>query len=101
VLDAPLLQFEAAPAAVRPAVTPPAVSVAGDANAAEAPEDAGLGGDLRSRERRLILDALREGQGSRKLAAERLGISARTLRYKLARMREAGVDVPAANGADE
>jgi two-component system response regulator FlrC len=63
--------------------------------------ESGLGDDLRSRERRLILDALREGHGSRKYAAERLGISPRTLRYKLARMREAGLDVPAVNGPDE
>ncbi|MBY0420078.1 MAG: hypothetical protein K2W88_18655, partial [Pararheinheimera sp.] len=27
--------------------------------------------------------------------AERLGISARTLRYKLARMRESGIQLPA------
>ena len=47
-------------------------------------------------ERDLILDALRSGQGNRRDAAERLGISPRTLRYKLARLREAGVDVPAA-----
>ncbi|MEN8801789.1 MAG: helix-turn-helix domain-containing protein, partial [Thiogranum sp.] len=32
---------------------------------------------------------------SRKAAAERLGISPRTLRYKLARMREQGIAVPA------
>ena len=47
-------------------------------------------------ERDLILDALRTGQGNRREAAERLGISPRTLRYKLARLREAGIDVPAA-----
>ena len=47
-------------------------------------------------ERDLILDALRSGQGNRREAAERLGISPRTLRYKLARLREAGIDVPAA-----
>ncbi len=47
-------------------------------------------------ERDLILDALRTGNGNRREAAERLGISARTLRYKLARLREAGIDVPAA-----
>jgi two-component system response regulator FlrC len=54
----------------------------------------GLGGDLKDHERRLILGALTEGRGSRKFAAEKLGISPRTLRYKLARMREAGVLVP-------
>ena len=43
---------------------------------------------------RRLLEALREGDGSRKFAAERLGISARTLRYKLARLREAGVAIP-------
>ena len=51
--------------------------------------------DLRSREQRMIIEALEEGRGSRKWAADRLGISPRTLRYKLARMREAGIQVPA------
>jgi two-component system response regulator FlrC len=55
-----------------------------------------LAGSLVQAERDLILDALRTHQGSRREAAERLGISPRTLRYKLARLREAGVDVPAA-----
>jgi two-component system response regulator FlrC len=55
-----------------------------------------LAGSLVQAERDLILDALRNHQGSRREAAERLGISPRTLRYKLARLREAGVDVPAA-----
>ncbi len=57
-------------------------------------EDDALGNGLKSREFELILDALRD-QGSRKAAAERLGISPRTLRYKLARMREQGIAVPA------
>jgi two-component system, response regulator FlrC len=55
-----------------------------------------LADSLVQTERDLILDALRSGQGNRREAAERLGISARTLRYKLARLREAGIDVPAA-----
>jgi two-component system response regulator FlrC len=50
--------------------------------------------DLRSLEEQMILDALEQGRGSRKRVAERLGISERTLRYKLARMREAGISVP-------
>ena len=54
-----------------------------------------LATSLDQTERDLILDALRNGQGSRRDAAERLGISQRTLRYKLARLREAGIDVPA------
>jgi two-component system response regulator FlrC len=55
-----------------------------------------LANSLGQAERDLILDALRSGQGNRREAAERLGISPRTLRYKLARLREAGIDVPAA-----
>ena len=43
----------------------------------------------------MLLDALREGSSTRREIAERLGISPRTLRYKLARLRAAGVDVPA------
>ena len=57
-------------------------------------DDDRLGTDLKNREQKLILEALAAGNGSRKLAAERLGISPRTLRYKLARMREAGIAVP-------
>ncbi len=60
----------------------------------EAVEPESLGDDLKDHERRLILDALEEGRGSRKFAAEKLGISPRTLRYKIARMRDAGVAVP-------
>ncbi len=66
-----------------------------EAPAVTAPRGGRLGETLRSREFRLILEALEEGGGSRKFAAEKLGISQRTLRYKLARMREAGIDVPA------
>lgn len=54
-----------------------------------------LDDDLKNHEQSLILEALAVGNGSRKLAAERLGISPRTLRYKLARMREEGIAVPA------
>lgn len=61
-----------------------------------APEAAGgLGDDLRRREFQLIIDTLRTERGRRKEAAERLGISPRTLRYKLAQMRDAGMDVEA------
>jgi two-component system response regulator FlrC len=60
-----------------------------------APESDGqLGDDLRLRESEVICDALAAANGSRKLAAERLGISPRTLRYKLARMRDTGMAVP-------
>jgi two-component system response regulator FlrC len=53
-----------------------------------------LGRDLKVREQSLIIEALKLGNGSRKRAAERLGVSPRTLRYKLARMRELGITVP-------
>ena len=53
-----------------------------------------LGEDLRSHEQNIILDALRASGGVRKKAAETLGISQRTLRYKIARMREEGIAVP-------
>ena len=57
---------------------------------------ASLAASLDERERDLILNALRAGNGSRRSAAETLGISARTLRYKLARLRDAGIEVPVA-----
>jgi len=54
-----------------------------------------LRGSLRAAENQILLAALRAGQSRREVAA-RLGISPRTLRYKLAQLRSAGVDVPAA-----
>jgi len=58
-----------------------------------------LDADLRDREFQVILDTLRAERGRRKETAERLGISARTLRYKLAQMRDAGLDVELALAA--
>ncbi len=55
-----------------------------------------LGDDLQRREFEIIVDMLRDTGGSRKTAAERLGISPRTLRYKLARMRDSGFQFPGA-----
>ncbi|MFW9081043.1 sigma-54-dependent transcriptional regulator [Pseudomonas sp. P2757] len=54
-----------------------------------------LGDDLRRHEFQMIIDTLRAERGRRKEAAEKLGISPRTLRYKLAQMRDAGMDVEA------
>jgi len=54
----------------------------------------GLTDELRNQEWRLIVEALRNEHGGRRAVARRLGISERTLRYKLARMREAGVAIP-------
>lgn len=54
-----------------------------------------LGADMRLHEFQLIVDTLRATNGSRKDASEKLGVSPRTLRYKLAKMREAGIDLDA------
>ncbi|MFO6421859.1 sigma-54-dependent transcriptional regulator [Motilimonas sp. KMU-193] len=52
-----------------------------------------LGDELKQQEHQIILDALRACGGKRKDVAEKLGISPRTLRYKLARMKESGLTV--------
>ena len=62
----------------------------------ESAGSASLADSLSQLEKDRILEALRDGQPSRREVAEKLGISARTLRHKLARLREAGIDVPAA-----
>lgn len=54
-------------------------------------DEVDFGAALQEREHQMIVEALR--QGSRQAAAERLGMSPRTLRYKLARLREAGYHV--------
>lgn len=59
-----------------------------DEGAVSALEDARL-----QSERGLIAQALAQSSGSRTLAAQRLGISPRTLRHKLQRFREAGLDL--------
>jgi len=54
----------------------------------------GLAGELWEEETRRIVTALETSRGARRQAAEQLGISDRTLRYKLSKMRAAGVQVP-------
>jgi len=49
--------------------------------------------DLKHKEFELILDAIKMEGGSKGKAADRLGISSRTLRYKLAKMRDLGMKV--------
>jgi two-component system response regulator FlrC len=69
------------PTPPQPAAAPvPATSAAGAANAAT----------MKDLERQHILDTLAAVGGSRKKAVERLGISERTLRYKLQQYRGAG-----------
>jgi two-component system response regulator FlrC len=57
-------------------------------------QEIGLDHDLKERERELIMATLRVTGGSRKLTAERLGISPRTLRHKLQQLKAAGHSVP-------
>lgn len=61
----------------------------------DANSENGLNEGVKAVEDKLILETLVHSNGSRKNTAERLGISARTLRYKIARMRDAGVEIPA------
>ncbi len=77
------------------AATTAAPTAAVAAGGTEPPQEAGLDRDLKDHERDLILATLRVTAGSRKLAAERLGISPRTLRHKLQQLKAAGVTVPA------
>jgi len=85
VIDAPHIRFEA----LRE-ITPVRIH----APAAE-PCASQLRGSLRNTEQQILLNALRGGS-TRRVVAEQLGISPRTLRYKLAQLRSAGIDVPAA-----
>src|SRR5690606_22768328 len=87
-LNAPIGLAPSAPSV--PAPQPVAVPVT---PAAPAAEPSALGEDMRRHEFQMIIDTLRAERGRRKEAAERLGISPRTLRYKLAQMRDAGMDV--------
>ncbi|MBR7888699.1 sigma-54-dependent Fis family transcriptional regulator [Marinomonas sp. A79] len=52
-----------------------------------------LGKGVQQHEFRIIAQALVDAKGKRKVVADTLGISPRTLRYKIAKMRECGIDV--------
>jgi len=60
---------------------------------AAGPRPQDLSSSVSQTERETILEALRADNGNRQLVAKRLGISQRTLRYKLARLRDAGVEL--------
>ena len=83
--------------AAEPAASTPAATATANAVPATPRRAAGadLAGALAATEYELILEALRRDHGSRERMAERLGISPRTLRYKLARMRAAGINLSA------
>ncbi|MCF2847155.1 sigma-54 dependent transcriptional regulator [Pseudoalteromonas sp. ACER1] len=51
--------------------------------------------ELKDKEHRIILETLARCNGKRKEVAKTLGISPRTLRYKLAQMRDLGIALPA------
>jgi two-component system response regulator FlrC len=81
----------------RPPAAPASTHTLSTANgtaAALAAAPAGLAGEMWEEETRRIVTALQSTRGGRKQAAEQLGISDRTLRYKLSKMRAAGIQVP-------
>lgn len=55
------------------------------------PEKNSLHDGARQHEADAILEALRNSLGNRKVAASKLGVSERTLRYKMARLRDQGL----------
>ncbi len=65
----------------------------------EPEEDGTLQRDLKKREYELIVDAMKSCGGKRSAVAAALNISPRTLRYKLARMRELGIALPTESNA--
>lgn len=77
-----------------PPVVPDPADVAGgdEAHSCAKDEPAGavLGSDLKKREFEIIRQTLLAERGSRKKTAEALGISPRTLRYKIARLKDEG-----------
>jgi len=70
-------EFPAAPASSAPAI-------------AQTPASAGIPVNMKDLERQHILDTLAKVGGSRKKAVALLGISERTLRYKLSQYRDEG-----------
>jgi two-component system response regulator FlrC len=70
------------------------VLVSAQASALNKPSsEESLSNDLKAREADIIISAL-QAKSSRKEVAEKLGISPRTLRYKLAKLRDAGIAIP-------
>ncbi|MCD9470595.1 sigma-54-dependent Fis family transcriptional regulator [Photobacterium phosphoreum] len=85
------LQMTNVPEVSKPAVvTAAAITEAASSNVIDS-----LGHELRGQEFSIILDTLVACRGNRKHMADKLGISPRTLRYKLAKMRDAGIELPA------
>ncbi len=81
----PLPESGAAPASPHPEAAPESDRLSGGGT---------LGEEMKIQEFQIILDTLIECGGSRQQCAEKLGMSPRTLRYKLSKMREAGFVIP-------
>jgi two-component system, response regulator FlrC len=90
VIDAATLSLCLPSAAFREETAPLAGFAAATANPAVAAAEERRPDNMRDLEREHILNTLREVGGSRRRAVERLGISERTLRYKLQQYREEG-----------
>jgi len=73
--------------------TPPLATGAASTPAGFGATSGGLADGLWEEETRRIVTALASSRG-REQAADLLGISGRTLRYKLQKMRKAGIHVP-------
>ncbi len=92
-----VVQADMAVPAVKPVAEPGSLLVGNMSDdALETPpfSGEGLGGELRDQEYAIILETVIKCNGRRKEIAEKLGISPRTLRYKLAKMRDAGIEIP-------
>lgn len=53
-----------------------------------------LNTELKASEAKIILNALNEVEGSREIAAKKLNISPRTLRYKISKLKSIGIKIP-------
>jgi len=71
------------------------VTITTSQNVAPAASESSFKEELKDQENKIILETLESCHGRRKDVAEKLGISPRTLRYKLAKMRDLGIQVPA------
>ncbi|MGP9801439.1 sigma-54-dependent transcriptional regulator [Rheinheimera sp. NSM] len=98
--DIMLEQVDMLPPGREPAIAADALFAA-DGNIEQRAEDGNEEGggafkaSVHEQEHRIILATMKACANRRKDVAEKLGISDRTLRYKLARMRDHGIDLPA------
>jgi two-component system response regulator FlrC len=78
----------------KPSIEPEHLVLSASRSAPAPAAPAGLADELWEEETRRIVAALETHGGLRRQAAEQLGISDRTLRYKLSKIRAAGIQVP-------